>query len=86
MSDGGVSLISPDGMVPSRIVGLSASVTFPCTFKSRKFLLAPAHPDSPGKRAVKRLCVCDTFSTGMLAASQVKFGITANELKLSLRY
>jgi len=60
--DGGVSLISLDGMVPTRIVGLSASVTFPCTFKSRKFLLAPAHPDSPGKRAVKRLCVCVTLS------------------------
>ena len=21
--------------------------------------LVPAHPDSPGKRAVKRMCVCD---------------------------
>jgi len=31
---------------------------FPCTMKSRSSLLAPAHPDGPGKRAVKRLwCV-----------------------------
>jgi len=33
---------------------------FPCTIKSRSSLLAPAHPDGPGKRAVKRLwCGCD---------------------------
>ena len=31
---------------------------FPCTIKSRSSLLAPAHPGGPGKRAVKRLCVC----------------------------
>ena len=31
---------------------------FPCTIKSRSSLLAPAHPGSPGKMAVKRLwCV-----------------------------
>ena len=58
--DGGVSLISPDGVAPSQMVGVSASVIFPCTIKSRRnlFLLAPAHPGAPGKRAVKRLCVC----------------------------
>jgi len=28
---------------------------FPCTIKSRSSLLAPAHPNGPGKRAVKRL-------------------------------
>jgi len=27
----------------------------PCTIKSRSSLLAPAHPDGPGKRAVKWL-------------------------------
>jgi len=32
---------------------------FPYTIKSRSSLLAPAHPGGPGKRAVKRLCVCD---------------------------
>jgi len=54
--DGGGSLISLDGVVPNRIVGVSASVIFPCTMKSRRrYLLAPAHPDSPGKRAIKRL-------------------------------
>jgi len=31
----------------------------PCTVKSRSFLLAPSHPAGPGKRAVKRLCVCN---------------------------
>ena len=31
---------------------------FPCTIKSRSSLLVPAHPGGPGKRAVKRMCVC----------------------------
>ena len=44
--------------MPSRMVGVSASVNLPCTIKSISSLLAPAHPGGPGKRAVKRLCVC----------------------------
>jgi len=56
--DGGGSLISSDGVAPSRIVGVSASDIFPCTIKSkRRFLLPLAHLGSPGKRAVKWLCV-----------------------------
>ena len=56
---GGKSLISPDGVAPIRMVGVSASVIFPCTIKvQKKIRLAPAHPGSPGKRAVKRLCAC----------------------------
>jgi len=40
---------------PARLsVCLPLSI-FPCTIKSRSSLLAPAHPGSPGKRAVKRL-------------------------------
>ena len=53
----GGSLISPDGVAPSQIVGVSASVIFPCTIKSRRFLLAPAHSGSPRKRAVTWLRV-----------------------------
>ena len=34
--DGGGSLISPDGVMPSQMVGVSASVTFPCTIKVQK--------------------------------------------------
>ena len=50
-------LISPDVVVPSRMVGVSASVIFPCTIKSRRrFLLALAHLGSPRKRAIK-LCM-----------------------------
>jgi len=57
--EGGGSLISLDGVAPSWIVSLSASDIFPCTIKfRRRFLLAPAHPGSPRKRAVKWLCVC----------------------------
>jgi len=51
-------LIGPDGMAPSRIVGVSSSDISHCTIKSRRsFLLAPAYPGSPGKRTIKRLCV-----------------------------
>jgi len=49
------ALISPDGVAPSRMVGLSASVIFPCSIKSRNSLLAMAHLGGPGKRAVYRL-------------------------------
>ena len=56
--EGGGSLISPDAVAPSRIVGMSAPNIFPCTMKSkRRFLLALAHPGSPRKRAIKWLCV-----------------------------
>jgi len=34
----GGSLISPDGVTPIRMVGVAASVIFPCTTKSRRFL------------------------------------------------
>jgi len=45
-----VTLVSLDGVALSRLVGV---YVFPCTIKSRSSLLAPAHPDGPGKRAVK---------------------------------
>ena len=51
-------MINPDGISPSRMVSVSASVILPCTIKSTgRFLLAPVHLGGPGKRAIKRLCV-----------------------------
>ena len=47
------ALVSPDGVAPSQMVSVSASVNLPCTIKSRSSLLAPAHPGGPGKGAVK---------------------------------
>ena len=49
------ALLSPDGVAPSWMVGMSASVSLPLPIKSRSSLLAPAHPGGPGKRAVKWL-------------------------------
>jgi len=46
------ALISPDGVAPSRIVGVSASINLPLLHKVLKFLLPPAHPGGTGKRAV----------------------------------
>ena len=53
-------MISWDGVAPSWVVGVSASVILPCTIKSRgRFLPAPAYPDSPGKEGHKMVvCVC----------------------------
>ena len=56
--DGGVSLISPDGVASSQIVSASACVVFRCTIKSIRISLALAHLGSTGKMAVKWLCVC----------------------------
>jgi len=49
------ALVSPDGVAPSWMVCVSASVNLTLHNKSRSSLLAPAHPDGPGKRAVKWL-------------------------------
>jgi len=49
------ALVSPDGVAPSRTVGVSASVNLPLHHKVISSLLAPAHPGGPGKTAVKRL-------------------------------
>jgi len=38
---------------------------FPCTIKSRSYLLAPAHPGGPRNRAVKRLW-CGRCGTGVI--------------------
>jgi len=56
-NEGGGSLISPDGMAPSQIVGVSASIS-PCTIKSKKRFSSGTSSHSPGKGAVKWLCVC----------------------------
>ena len=64
MGDGGDggwcrwAMVSLDGVALSWMVYVSASFNLPCTIKSGSSLLAPAHPGGPGKRAVKRLCVC----------------------------
>jgi len=49
------ALVSLDGVAPSWMVDVSASVIFPCTVKSRNPFLAPADPGGTRKRAVKRL-------------------------------
>jgi len=59
------ALVSPDGVAPSRMVGVSA-----CS------LLALAHPGGPGKRAVKQVwcggIVNDDFVAYLLVNLSVK--------------
>ena len=51
-------MVSLDGVAPSQMVGVSASVSLPLHHKVRSSVLAPAHLGGPGKRAVKWLwCV-----------------------------
>ena len=55
----GWALVSPDGVAPSRMVSVSASVNLPLHHEvQRSSLLAPAHLGGPRKRAVKRLWLC----------------------------
>jgi len=57
MGDGGHCLVRMEWR-PARWSVCLPLIVFPCTIKSRSSLLAPDHPGGPGKRAVKRLCVC----------------------------
>ena len=41
-------MVSPDGVAPSRMVGVSASVNLPLHHKVQKSsLMTPAYPDGP---------------------------------------
>jgi len=60
---------------------------FPCTIKSRGFLLAPAHPGRPGKRAVKWLCVDPNTQCFCDVPVQCIFiALQANLMKINLRH
>ena len=48
-------LVSRDGVAPSRMVSVSASVNLSSHCEVQKFSSGTAHPGGPGKRAVKRL-------------------------------
>jgi len=50
------TLLNPDGVAPSRMVSVSASVNLPLHHKVHRFSSGKAHPGGPGKRAVKWLC------------------------------
>ena len=73
---GGGSLISLVGVAPCRIVGVFPFVIFHCAIKSRRFILALAHPGSPRKRALEScvsVCMCfDTVAwvTGSISGQQ----------------
>ena len=50
-----LALVSPDGVAPNRMVGVSASVNLPLHHKVQKFASGTGSPGGPGKMAVKRL-------------------------------
>ena len=51
-----MALVSPDGVAPSRMVCVSASVNLPVHHEVQEFSCGtPAYPGGPGKRAIKRL-------------------------------
>jgi len=49
------ALVSPDGVAPSRMVGVSTSVNLPLHHKVQKFSSGTGSPGWSGRRAVKRL-------------------------------
>jgi len=49
------ALVSLDGVVPSQMVGVSASVNLPLRHKVQKFSSGTGSPGWSGKRAVKQL-------------------------------
>jgi len=53
------ALVSPDGVAPSRMVGVSASVNVPLHHKVQKF---SSGTGSPGWSRKKVVCVCTTAS------------------------
>jgi len=58
------ALVSLDGVVPSRMVGVSASVNLPLHHKVQKFCSGTGSPGWSRKRAVKRLWLwCGGYST-----------------------
>ena len=52
------ALVSLDGVAPSRMVGVSASVNLPLHHKVQKFSSGTGSPGWSCKKAIKRLCVC----------------------------
>ena len=47
--------------------------------------LVPAHPDSPGKRAIKRVCVCDQLRAASLIGQNMRhFHIGSSYLNVAL--
>ena len=65
---------------------------FPCTIKSRSSLLAPAHPDGSGKRAVKRLWCCSSLLLVLVHVLEIErsplpnhaFGIVFSHVSIDL--
>jgi len=57
------ALLGPDGVAPSRMVGVSASVNLPLHHKVQRFSSGTGSPGWSRKMAVNRLCVCCNKST-----------------------
>jgi len=63
------ALVSPDGVAPSRMVDVSASVNLPLHRKVQKFSFGTVSPGWSRKRAVKRLCWWEWFCFSALTLS-----------------
>ena len=55
-------MVSPDGVAPRQMVGVSASINHPLHHKVQKFSSGTGTPGGPGKRATKQVCVCTNFT------------------------
>jgi len=61
------ALVSPDGVVPSQMVDVSASVNLPLHHKVQKFSSGTGSPGWARKWAVKQLCGVAVIGRGIVA-------------------
>jgi len=59
------ALVSPDGVAPSEMVGVSASVNLPLHHRVQRFSSGASSPGGPRKRAIKWLW-CNYVTIGIL--------------------
>jgi len=62
------ALVSPDGVVPSRMVGVSASVNLPLHHKVQKFSFGTGSPRWSQKKGRKMVVVCGIKCCGGVIA------------------
>ena len=69
------ALLSPDGVAPSRMVGVSASVNLPLHHKIQKFCSGTGSPGWSRKKGHKTVVVC-VCSLSERVEKEIKRGLT----------
>jgi len=88
--DRGGLLISPDGVAPSRMAGVSASVIFACTIKVQKLSSGTSSPGWSWKKGCKmdvcvhaRACECVRVCVCYDSKTHMRFNLTSGQSNLT---